>query len=114
MPCLAPTAPPLPTSDDQHVAADLDVRLRTPTTLVVNAQLEFTHAPAAPAAHPVELALVIPRAHCRGERPHLIALQHAAQAAVARATRGQPLPHPSRVLTPVGGQLHLVAQFGEP
>ncbi|MFG6465686.1 hypothetical protein [Roseateles sp. BYS87W] len=115
----ATSAPPLPTCDDLHVAAELDVRLRTPTTLVVNAQLEFAvptphpahNAPFAVPITPVELALVIPRSHCRGERPRLAALQDAAQAAVARALRGALPPGLGRVLTPVAGQLHLVTEF---
>jgi len=99
------SAPPLPVAEDQHVDADLDVSLSTPSTLVVNASLELQTREA------VELALVIPRSRCRGERPRLAALLDAVQAAVARATRGGTLSQPRRVLTRVGGQPHLVAQF---
>ncbi|MBL8278254.1 MAG: hypothetical protein JNL93_16265 [Pelomonas sp.] len=105
---LAPLcARPLPVADDQHVDADLDVTLSTPLTLVVNAQLEVadTEQPN------LELALVIPRSQCRGERPRLAALLHAVQAAIARATRGGTIHRPRRVLTQVGGQPHLIAQF---
>lgn len=100
-------ARPLPVADDQHVDADLDVTLSTPLTLVVNAQLEVadTEQPS------VDLALVIPRSQCRGERPRLAALLHAAHAAIARATRGGTLYRPRRLLTQVGGQPHLIAQF---
>lgn len=103
---LAPlSAPPLPVAEDQHVDADLDVSLSTPSTLVVSASLELQTSEA------VDLALVIPRSRCRGERPRLAALLDAVQAAVARATRGGTLSQPRRVLTRVGGQPHLVAQF---
>ena len=101
------TARPLPVADDQHIDADLDVTLSTPLTLVVNAQLEVADAGQAS----VDLALVIPRARCRGERPGLAALVEAAQAAVARATRGGTLYRPRRVLTRVAGQPHLITQF---
>lgn len=105
---LAPSrARPLPVADDQHVDADLDVALSTPLTLVVNAQLEV-----ADAEQPnLELALVIPRSQCRGERPRLAALLNAVQAAIARATRGGTTHRPRRVLTQVAGQPHLIAQF---
>lgn len=101
------TARPLPVAEDQHIDADLDVSLSTSLTLVVNAQLEVadTEQPN------VDLALVIPRSQCRGERPALAALLHAAQAAIARATRGGTLYRPRRLLTQVGGQPHLIAQF---
>lgn len=100
-------ARPLPVADDQHVDADLDVALSTPLTLVVNAQLEV-----ADAGQPsVDLALVIPRSQCRGERPQVAALLQAVQAAIARATRGGTRYHPRRVLTRVAGQPHLIAQF---
>ncbi len=103
----APSAPLLPVADDQHIAADLDVALSTPLTLVVNAQLEV-----ADAEHlSVDLALVIPRSQCRGERPHLAALLDAAQAAVARATRGGTRHQPRRVLTRVAGEPHLIPLF---
>jgi hypothetical protein len=101
------TARPLPVAEDLHVDADLDVALSTPLTLVVNAQLEV-----ADADHPqLDLALVIPRSQCRGERPRLAALLHAAQAAIARATQGGTRHRPRRLLTQVAGQPHLIAQF---
>jgi len=101
------TAQPLPVADDQHVDADLDVSLSTPMTLVVNAQLELADTE----QHSLDLALVIPRSQCRGERPRLAALLDAAQAAVARATRGGTRHQPRRVLTQVGGQPHLIPLF---
>lgn len=100
-------ARPLPVADDQHVDADLDVSLSTPLTLVVSAQLEVAETGQAS----MDLALVIPRSQCRGERPRLAALLHAAHAAIARATRGGTLYRPRRLLTRVGGQPHLIAQF---
>jgi hypothetical protein len=96
--------PPLPVGADQLIEADLDVALSTPSTLVVNASLEVDSGE-------VDLALVIARSRCRGERPLLAALLDAAQAAVARATRGGTLHRPRRVLTRVGGRPHLVTQF---
>jgi len=101
------SAPPLPVAQDQCVDADLDVSLSTPSTLVVNASLEVDSADAGQ----LELALVIPRSRCRGERPLVTALLDAVQAAVARATRGGTLHRPRRVLTQVAGQPRLVAQF---
>lgn len=103
----APAAPLLPVAEDQHVDADLDVALSTPLTLVVHAQLEVADADQCS----VDLALVIPRSQCRGERPLLAALVHAAQAAVARATRGGTRHPPRRVLTRVAGQPHLIPLF---
>lgn len=107
------TLPPLPVAEDQHVAADLDVALSTPSTLVVNARLELEAGDAG--RQSVDLALVIARSHCRGERPLLAALLAAAQAAVARATRAGSMHAisglPRRVLTQIAGQPHLVAQF---
>jgi hypothetical protein len=102
-----PSALPLPVADDQHVDADLDVALSTPLTLVVNAQLELADAE----QHSMDLSLVIPRSQCRGERPRLAALLDAAQAAVARATRGGTRNQPRRVLTQVRGQPHLIPLF---
>lgn len=98
------TVPHLPVAADL-VDADLDVSLSTPSTLVVNASLELQSREA------LDLSLVIPRSRCSGERPRLGALLDAVQAAVARATRGGTLHQPRRVLTQVGGQPHLVAQF---
>lgn len=107
------TLPPLPVAEDQHVAADLDVSLSTPSTLVVHACLELEDADTG--RQRVDLALVIARSQCRGERPLLAALLNAAQAAVARATRGGSmhavLGLPRRVLTQIAGQPHLVTQF---
>ncbi len=101
----SPTLPPLPVAADQHVDADLDVSLSTPSTLVVQASLELQTREA------VDLALVIARSRCRGERPRLGALLDAVQAAVVRATRGGTLHQPRRVSTRVAGQPHLIAQF---
>jgi hypothetical protein len=101
------SAPPLPVAPDQCVDAELDVSLSTPSTLVVNASLEIDNVDAGE----LDLALVIPRSRCRGERPLLTALLDAAQAAVARATRGGTLHRPRRVLTRVAGQPRLIAQF---
>lgn len=98
------TVPHLPVAADL-VDADLDVSLSTPSTLVVHASLEL-HSHEA-----MDLALVIPRSRCSGERPRVAALLDAMQAAVARATRGGTLHQPRRVLTSVAGQPHLVAQF---
>ena len=98
------TFPHLPVAFDL-VDADLDVSLSTPSTLVVHASLELQTSEA------MDLALVIPRSRCSGERPLLAALLDAAQAAVARATRGGTLHQPRRVLTSVAGLPHLVTQF---
>jgi hypothetical protein len=109
----APVLHPLPVADDDIVAADLDLCLSTPSTVVVNARLEV-EAPGAGGASSLELALVIPRSQCRGERPTLPALLQAAQAAVARATRAgtTPLLHlPRRVVTLVAGRPHLIPVF---
>lgn len=104
-----PTTPPLPVGADQHIDADLDLSLSTPSTLVVNASLELDTGETGERS--VELAVVIARSRCHGERPLLAALMEAVQAAVARATRGGTLHRPRRVLMQVGGQPHLVAQF---
>lgn len=105
--------PPLPVAEDDHVDADLDVTLSTPSTLVVNASLELEAGEAG--RRSVDLALVIPRSQCRGERPLLTALLNAAQAAVARATRGGSMHAitglPRRVLTQIAGRPYLVTQF---
>lgn len=108
LPHPCPT-PALPVAEDQHVDAELDIALRTASTLVVSASLEVE--PAGAGTRSLELALVIPRSRCQGERPGLAALLDAVQAAVARATRGGTLYRPRRVLTRVSGQPHLVAQF---
>lgn len=102
---------PLPIApDDDVVDADLDVSLSTPSTLVVNAQLEV-EAPDASGPRRLDLALVIPRSKCRGERPLFAALLEAARAAVARATRAGTTPLaflPRRVVTQVAGRPHLI------
>lgn len=112
-PSPSASLPPLPVADDQHIDADLDVSLSTPSTLVVNARLELEAGDAG--RRSVDLALVIARSQCRGERPLLAALLNAAQAAVARATRAgsmHPIAGlPRRVLTHIAGRPHLVAQF---
>jgi hypothetical protein len=101
------STPMLPVAEDQHIAADLDVSLSTPLTLVVNAQLELADAD----QRSMDLSLVIPRSQCRGERPLLAALIDAAQAAVARATRGGTRHQPRRVVTQVAGRPHLIPLF---
>lgn len=101
---------PLPVADDDVVAADLDVRLCTPSIVVVSASLELESPDGGGFDH-LDLALVIPRSQCRGERPRLAALLDAARAAVARATRAgtSPLTRlPRRVVTLVAGQPHLI------
>jgi hypothetical protein len=103
----ASAAPLLPVADDEHIAADLDVAMSTALTLVVHAQLELADTE----LDPVPLALVIPRSQCLGERPRLAALVEAAQAAVARATRGGTRHQARRVLTQVGGRPHLIPLF---
>ncbi len=100
---------PLPAAHDDVVEGDLDVRLRTPSTLVVHARLEAAEA----GAGGVELALVIPRSRCRGERPLAGALREAARAAVARTMRAGASPQacrPLRVVTQVAGLTYLVCQ----
>ena len=105
---------PLPVApDDDVVAADLDVTLSTPMTLVVHARLEAASADAG-GPQSVDLALVIPRSKCRGERPRLAALLDAARTAVARATRAGTAPLallPRRVVAFVAGRPHLIPMF---
>ncbi|MFG6461566.1 hypothetical protein ACG04Q_08290 [Roseateles sp. DXS20W] len=99
----------LPVAGDL-VDAELDVSLSTPSTVVVNARLEV-EAPDASGPSSIELALVIPRSRCEGERPRLAALLDAARAAVARATRAGTTPLtclPRRVITLVAGRPHLI------
>jgi hypothetical protein len=114
---LSPFALPLqtlPVEADDTVAADLDVSLSTPSTLVVNARLEVAGADLGD-ARSLDLALVIPRSKCRGERPLLAALLDAAGAAVARATRAGTTPLaclPRRVVTLVAGRPHLIPVIG--
>lgn len=99
----------LPVADDL-VDADLDLRLSTASTVVVNARLEMA-TPDIGAPGSIELALVIPRSHCCGDRPRLAALLDAARTAVARATRAGTLPLaglPRRVVTQVAGRPHLI------
>ena len=111
-----PFLPPLlslPVAFDDVVEADLDVSLSTPMTLVVNASLEV-EATDASGPCSLDLALVIPRSKCRGERPLLAALLDAARAAVARATRAGTTPLtclPRRVVTLVAGRPHLIPVF---
>ena len=96
--------------DDDVIDADLDVSLSTPSTLVVNAQLEL-ESPDAGGPSRVDLAVVIPRSKCRGERPRFAALLEATRAAVARATRAGTTPLsllPRRVVTLVAGRPHLI------
>ena len=101
---------PLPVAPDDTVDAELDLRLSTPSTLVVNACLEV-EAPDASGPQTLDLALVIPRSKCQGERPRFSALVEAARAAVARATRAGTTPLawlPRRVVTLVAGRPHLI------
>jgi hypothetical protein len=110
---LLPPLQPLPVAPDDTVDAELDVRLSTPSTLVVNACLEVAAADAS-GPRSLDLALVIPRSKCRGERPRLTALLEAAAAAVARATRAGTTPLaclPRRVVTLVAGRPHLIPVF---
>jgi len=111
---LVPFMPPLPVSCGSDVVdVDLDVSLSTPNTMVVQARLE-TAGTAAGEPHSLELALVIPRSKCCGERPRLGALLDATRAAVARATRAGTTPLallPRRVVTLVAGRPHLIPLF---
>lgn len=103
----------LPVASDDVVDTDLDLSLSTPSTLVVKARLEVA-VPDAGAPRSMDLALVIPRSKCRGERPRLAALLDAARAAVARTTRAGTTPLaclPRRVVALAGGRPHLVAAF---
>jgi len=107
------TLPVVP--DDDVVDADLDVSLSTPMTLVVNAQLEVAAADASGPSS-LDLALVIPRSKCRGERPRLSALLDAARAAVARVTRAGTRPLtclPRRVVTTVAGRPYVIPVFDQ-
>jgi len=109
-PTFLPPLLALPVAADDTVDADLDLRLSTPSTVVVNASLEV-EAPDASGSSSLDLALVIPRSQCRGERPRLAALLDAARAAVARATRAGTTPLtclPRRVVTLVAGRPHLI------
>lgn len=103
---------PLPVAPDGDVvAADLDVSLSTPITLVVQARLEAA-GDAGPQS--VDLPLLIPRSKCEGERPRLSALVDAARAAVARATRAGTTPLsllPRRIVAFVAGRPHLLPVF---
>ncbi len=106
---------PLPVAPDDVVEADLDVSLSTPLTLVVNARLEVAAADASGSGS-LDLALVIPRSKCQGERPRLTALLDAARAAVARVTRAGTRPLaclPRRVVTLVAGQPYLIPVFDQ-
>ncbi len=109
----APVPQALPVADDDIVAADLDLCLSTPSTVVVSARLDVA-VPEVGEARSLDLALVIPRSQCRGERPTLAALLQAAQAAVARATRAGTTPLlylPRRIVAFVAGQPHLIPVF---
>jgi hypothetical protein len=112
-PHAPPPAPPLPVAEDQHIDADLDVALRTPSTLVVMARLELV--PGTTGRRSMDLGLVIPRSQCRGDRPLLAALLEATRAAVERATRNGnqyiKIGRPRRVLTLVAGRPHLIPLF---
>ncbi|MEO6279618.1 hypothetical protein [Roseateles sp.] len=104
----------LPVAFDDIVDADLDVRLTTPSTVVVNARLEVEAADASGPSS-LDLALVIPRSHCRGDRPSRTALLDAARAAVDRALHTGTTPLlflPRRVVTLVAGRPHLIPVFG--
>jgi hypothetical protein len=105
------TPPPLPVAaDDDVVDADLDLSLSTPLTLVVTARLDVEGGEAG-APRSLDLALVIPRSKCCGERPRWSALLDAARAAVARATRAGTRPLallPRRVVAFVAGRPHLI------
>ena len=109
-PTFMPPLLALPVAADDVIDADLDLRLSTPSTVVVNASLEV-EAPDASGPSSLDLAIVIPRSQCRGERPRLAALLDAARAAVARATRAGTTPLaclPRRVVTLVAGRPHLI------
>ncbi|MCE4557604.1 hypothetical protein [Pelomonas cellulosilytica] len=111
-PVMIPLSP-LPVALDDVVDADLELSLSTPSTLVVNARLEV-ETPDASGPRSLELALVIPRSKCRGERPRLGALLEAARAAVARATRAGTCPLsllPRRVVAYASGRPHLIPVF---
>jgi hypothetical protein len=103
----------LPVAADDVVDTDLDLSLSTPSTVVVKAQLEVAASDAA-APCSLDLALVIPRSKCRGERPRYAALLEAARAAVARATRAGTTPLamlPRRVTALAAGRPHLIPLF---
>jgi hypothetical protein len=111
-PPFLPPLQPLPVSADDAIDADLDVSLSTPLTLVVNARLEVQAESDGPRS--LDLALVIPRSKCHGERPLLAALLDAARAAVDRAMRSGTTPLrylPRRVVTLVAGRPHLIPVF---
>lgn len=100
---------PLPVAADDTVGADLDVTLSTSVTLVLSARLEITSGSGGPRS--VELALVIPRSKCRGERPLMSALREAVSAAVARAMRSGTTPLlglPLRVVALAGRERYLL------
>lgn len=103
----------LPVAADDVVDADLDLRLSTPSTLVVHASLEVEAADAS-GPRSFDLALVIPRSKCRGERPRFAALLEAARAAVARTLHSGTTPLlvlPRRVVAFVAGRPHLIPLF---
>jgi hypothetical protein len=65
------------------VAGELDIAFSTHKSVIVRAQVDF-----AGDTPPMEVALVIPRAHCRDGQPLVSALQDAALAAIDRNTHG--------------------------
>jgi hypothetical protein len=100
---------PLPVAADDTIDADLDVSLSTPHTLVLSATLEITAESSE--TQTVDLALVIPRSKCHGERPLLSALLDAVSAAVARAMRSGTTPLralPRRVVALAAGRPYLI------
>ncbi len=104
-----PTLQQLPVAADDVIDTDLDVTLSTPMTLVVNASLEIEGDAAD--RRSLDLAVVIPRNKCRGERPLLNALLDATRAAVARAMRSGTTPLaclPRRVVTQAAGRSYLI------
>lgn len=73
----------IPFASDATVAGELDIAFSTHKSVVVRAQVDF-----AGDTPPMEVALVIPRAHCRDGQPLVSALQDAALAAIDRNTHG--------------------------
>lgn len=71
----------IPFGADATVAGELDIAFSTHKSVVVRAQVDF-----AGDTLPMEVSLVIPRAHCRDGQPLLSALKDAALAAIDRNT----------------------------
>lgn len=95
------------------VATDLELRLSTPSTVVVEARLEVEAADASGPSS-IELSLVVPRSQCHGERPRIAALLDATRAAIARAMRAGTTPQtflPRRVVTQAAGRPYLIPIF---